>query len=576
MSEFTSDAQSNPKSPTRDKLYTRWGQLKTERASWYPHWKELSDYLLPRSGRFFIPERDRGQRRHNSIYDNTGTRALRILGAGMMSGATSPARPWFRLTIADPELAQYAPVKQWLADVTSLMLSVFQKSNTYRSLHSMYEELGCFGTGVSVVMPDFKNIIHHQTLTCGEYCIATDYRGHVNTMYREFQQPVHSIVAEFGYENCSKSVQNMWDRGTLDTWVTIVHSIEPRADRERDIRKKDAKNMPWKSCYFELNAEPNKYLRESGFKELPVLAPRWAVAGGDIYGNSPGMEALGDVKQLQHEQLRKAQGIDYKTLPPLQVPTSLKNRDVDRMPGGISYYDATTPGAGIRSAFDVNLDLSHLLADIQDVRERIKGSFYADLFLMLANGTNTTMTATEVAERHEEKLLMLGPVLERLHNELLDPLIEMTFSRMIEAGVVPQPPEELQGMDISVEFVSMLAQAQRAIATNGIDRFVGNLGAVANFKPDVLDKFNSDEWADAYSDMLGVDPKLIISNEQVAVIRKQRADAQAAQAQMAAMQQAAATTKDLAQAPTGSGGENALMDITNMFSGYGSPSPLEV
>jgi Bacteriophage head to tail connecting protein len=576
MSEFTSDAQSNPKSPTRDKLYTRWGQLKTERASWYPHWKELSDYLLPRSGRFFIQDRDRGQRRHNSIYDNTGTRALRILGAGMMSGATSPARPWFRLTIADPDLAQYAPVKQWLADVSSLMLSVFQKSNTYRSLHSMYEELGCFGTGVSVVMPDFKNIIHHQTLTCGEYCIATDYRGHVNTMYREFQQPVHSIVAEFGYENCSKSVQNMWDRGTLDTWVTIVHSIEPRADRERDIRKKDAKNMPWKSCYFELNAEPNKYLRESGFKELPVLAPRWAVAGGDIYGNSPGMEALGDVKQLQHEQLRKAQGIDFKTLPPLQVPTSMKNRDVDRMPGGISYYDATTPGAGIRSAFDVNLDLSHLLADIQDVRERIKGSFYADLFLMLANGTNTTMTATEVAERHEEKLLMLGPVLERLHNELLDPLIEMTFTRMIEAGVVPQPPEELQGMDISVEFVSMLAQAQRAIATNGIDRFVGNLGAVANFKPDVLDKFNSDEWADAYSDMLGVDPKLIISNEQVAVIRKQRADAQAAQAQMAAMQQAAATTKDLAQSPTGPGGENALMDITNMFSGYGSPSPLEV
>ena len=574
MSEFTSDAQSNPKSPTRDKLYTRWGQLKSERATWYPHWKELSDYLLPRSGRFFIQDRDRGQRRHNSIYDNTGTRALRILGAGMMSGATSPARPWFRLGIADPDLAQYGPVKQWLADVTSLMLTIFQKSNTYRSLHSMYEELGCFGTGASIVIPDFKNVIHHQTLTTGEYCIATDYRGNVNTIYREFQMPVHSMVGEFGYENCSKMVQNMFDRGTLDTWVTVLHSIEPRADRERDTRKKDAKNMPWKSCYFELNAEPNKYLRESGFKEFPALAPRWAVAGGDIYGNSPGMEALGDVKQLQHEQLRKAQGIDYKTLPPLQVPTAMKNRDVDRMPGGISYYDAATPGGGIRSAFEVNLDLSHLLADIQDVRERIKGSFYADLFLMLANSTNTSMTATEVAERHEEKLLMLGPVLERLHNELLDPMIEMTFSRMVEAGIVPPPPEELQGMDISVEFVSMLAQAQRAIATNGIDRFVGNLGAVAGFKPDVLDKFNSDEWADAYSDMLGVDPKLIVPNEQVAMIRKARADAQAAQAQAAAMQQGAQTARDLSQASTE--GQNGLTDVMNMFSGYNSPSAIEV
>lgn len=574
MSEFTSDAQSNPKSPTRDKLYTRWGQLKTERASWYPHWKELSDYLLPRNGRFFIQDRDKGWRRHNNIYDSTGTRALRILGAGMMSGATSPARPWFRLTIADPDLAQYSPVKLWLNDVTNLMLAVFSKSNTYRSLHSIYEELGCFGTGASVVMPDFKNIIHHQTLTCGEYAIATDYRGNVNTLYREFQKTVHEVVEEFGFDNCSKMVQSMHKAGSLDQWITIVHAVEPRIDR--DPKMKDAKNMPWASYYFELNGDKNKYLRESGFKHFNVLAPRWAVAGGDIYGNSPGMEALGDVKQLQHEQLRKAQGIDYKTLPPLQVPTSMKNRDLDRMPGGVSYYDATTQGGGIRSAFEVNLDLSHLLMDIQDVRERIKGSFYADLFLMLANGANTNMTATEVAERHEEKLLMLGPVLERLHNELLDPLIEMTFENMVQAGIVPPPPEEMQGMDISVEFVSMLAQAQRAIATNGIDRFVGNLGAVAGFKPDVLDKFNSDEWADAYSDMLGVDPNLIVSNEQVAVIRKQRADAQAAQAKMATMQQAAATTKDLAQSPTGGGGDNALTDITNMFSGYGSPSPLEV
>jgi hypothetical protein len=574
MSEFTSDAQSNAKMPKRDKLYTRWGQLKTERATWYPHWKELSDYLLPRNGRFFIQDRDRGQRRHNSIYDNTGTRALRILGAGMMSGATSPARPWFRLTISDSDLAQFGPVKQWLSDVTSLMLSVFSKSNTYRSLHSMYEELGCFGTAASIVMDDFNNVIHHQSLTTGEFCIATDFRGNVNTIYREFQKTVHEIVEEFGYKNCSSTVQNMFDRGTLDTWVTIVQAIEPRVDRERDVRKKDAKNMPYKSCYFELNAEPGKYLRESGFKRFPALAPRWAVAGGDIYGNSPGMEALGDVKQLQHEQLRKAQGIDYKTLPPLQVPTSLKNRDVDRMPGGISYYDASTPGGGIRSAFEVNLDLSHLLMDIQDVRERIKGSFYADLFLMLANSTNTSMTATEVAERHEEKLLMLGPVLERLHNELLDPMIEMTFDRMVEAGIVPQPPEELQGMDISVEFVSMLAQAQRAIATNGIDRFVGNLGAVAGFKPDVLDKFNSDEWADAYSDMLGVDPKLIIPNDKVAVIRQERAKAQAAAAQAATMQQAAETTKTLSQADTS--GNNGLTDVMNMFSGYNSPSAVEV
>ena len=556
--------QSNPRTPKQDKLYTRWGALKSERASWVAHWKEISDYLLPRSGRFFVQDRDRGQRRHNNIYDSTGTRALRVLGAGLMGGATSPARPWFRLATADPELMGYAPVKLWLADVQRGMLDIFQRSNTYRALHTMYEELGAFGTGASIVMDDFQDVIRHYPLTTGEFCIAQSYRGEIDTIYREFQKTVGELVGEFGRENCSTTVQNMYDRGSLDQWVTIIHAIEPRV--ARDTRKRDAQNMPFRSCYFEVGGNADKYLRESGFQEFPALVPRWATTGGDIYGNSPGMEALGDIKQLQHEQLRKAQGIDYKTKPPLQVPVSMKNRDLETLPGGVSFVDAASPQGGIRTAFEVNLDLSHLLADIQDVRQRINSTFYTDLFLMLASAPTNNMTATEVAERHEEKLLMLGPVLERLHNELLDPLIDTTFSRMIEAGVVPPPPQELQGVDLNVEYVSMLAQAQRAVATNGIDRFVGNLGQVAQFKPDVLDKFDSDKWADAYSDMLGIDPALIVPNDQVALVRQQRAEALAQQQAAEQAQQEAATAKDLSQARTDQ--PSALTNAMGMFSGY--------
>lgn len=572
MSEFTSDAQSNPKSPGRDKLYTRWGQLKSERATWWAHWKEISDYLLPRSGRFFIQDRDKGWRRHNNIYDSTGTRALRVLAAGMMSGMTSPARPWFRLTTGNTDLDESGEVKLWLSQCQRKMMDIFARSNTYRALHSIYGELGSFGTGSSIVVPDFNRVIHHHPLTTGEYCIATNYQGEVNTLYREYQKTVHELVGEFGIDKVSKSVKNLYDRGSLDQWVTIVHAIEPRVDR--DPRKLDAANMAWSSTHFELNADSGMYLRESGFKRFRALCPRWDTAGGDIYGNSPGMEALGDIKQLQHEQLRKAQAIDYKTKPPLQVPSSMKNRDVETLPGGISYYDANSPTGGIKTAFEVNLDLSHLLADINDVRERIRGSFYADLFLMLANNTDGRMTATEVAERHEEKLLMLGPVLERLQNELLDPLIDMTFERMIESGIVPPPPEELQGMDLNVEYVSMLAQAQRAVGTNSIDRFVGTLGQVAAVKPDVLDKLDSDKWADVYADMLGVDPELVVPSDKVALIRTQRAKAQAAAAAAEQANQASQTVKNLAGA--GVGGPGAPSDLMGMFSGYNSPSPMQI
>lgn len=548
----------------KSKYLTRWSQLKSERASWLAHWRELSENLLPRSGRFFVQDRNRGNRRHNSIYDSTGPRALRTLSAGLMSGMTSPARPWFKLETADAEMMKLQPVKVWLNEVTELLHTIFQRSNTYRALHQIYEELGVYGTAACLIVPDFENVIHCYPLTCGEYAIATNWKGEVVTLYREFQKTVSEVVKEFGYNNCSPATQGLYDRGTLDAWVTIVHAIEPRTDRDNTMV--DAKNMAWSSVYFEQGQTDKEYLRESGFKRFPGVAPRWAVSGGDIYGNSPGMEVLGDVKQLQHQQLRKAQAIDYQTNPPLQVPSSMKNRDVEILPGGISYVDAASPQGGIRTMFDVNLNLSYLTQDIQDVRRRIESGFYADLFLMLSNDSNPNMTATEVAERHEEKMLMLGPVLERLQNELLDPLIEIAFDAAIAAGIVPPPPQEIQGRDINVALVSILAQAQRAIATNSIDRFIGTVGSVAQYKPEVLDNVDGDKLINVYADSLGVDPNLILGEDAVAALRQQRAQQQQAAQQSALLNQGADTAQKLASAKTNE--PNALSDIMSNLTGY--------
>jgi hypothetical protein len=549
----------------RDRLHSRWDALKTERSSWMSHYKELSDVLLPRSGRFFVQDRNDGKKRHTNILDNTGTHSLRVLAAGMLAGMTSPARPWFRLATPDDALNKSPAVKLWLSQVSRLMLDIFAKSNTYRALHTGYEELGAFGTMSSILMPDHTNVIHHYPLTTGEYCLAQNWKGEVCTLYREFQKTVGELVTEFGKEKCSLAVQNLWDRGSLDQWVTIIHAIEPRTDR--DDTKRDNLNMAWKSVYFEQSqSDKGKYLSESGFQSFPALAARWATIGGDVYGSSPGMDALGDMRQLQHQQMRKAQAIDYMTKPPTQAPASMKGRDVDLLPGGISFVDMNGPSAGIKTAFEVRIDLSHLLADIQDVRERVRGAFSADLFLMLASNTNTTMTATEVAERHEEKLLMLGPVLERLHSELLSPLIETTFDQMITANIVPQAPPEMHGMQLNVQFVSMLAQAQRAIQTNSIDRFVGNLGQVASFKPDVLDKLDTDAWADKYSDLLGVDPEFLVANDKVAIIREARAKAQAQAQQIAQAEQAAKAAQSLGTIQTPSG--NAATDIMQAYTGY--------
>ena len=554
----------------RDQLKSRWSRLQTERSSWRAHWREISDYLLPRSTRFFSTDRNKGTRKHNAIFDSTASHSLKVLASGMMAGMSSPARPWFRLSLADTELNNYGSVKEWLSDTQRRMMTVFARSNTYETLHSIYTELGAFGTSAVMMMDDPRNTIHHYHSPIGEFALANDYRGRVNTLYREFEKTVGELVGEFGYESCSRTVQNMHDRGDLDNWVKIIHAIEPRIDR--DPLKKDGKHKPFKSVYFEYGYDEGdeKVLREGGYDEFPVMAPRWSKMAGDVYGHSPGMEALGDIKQLQHEQLRKANGIDYMTKPPLQVPSSMRQREIDWKPGGVTYVDQVGTQNSVQTLFNANIDLNHLLMDIQDVRERIKSVFHADMFLMLAGSDTSRMTATEVAARNEEKMLMIGPVLERLQNELLKPLIDATFSKMVANGNLMPPPPELQGVDLDVEFVSVLAQAQKAVGVNSVDRYMSSLGMVAQLKPEVLDKVNVDNWADAYADMLGVHPNLIISGEQVAVMRQQRAQQQEQADQMAAMQQVAGAAQSLGNVKTDQ--SNMANDLLGMFSGYGQPA----
>lgn len=512
-------------------LNKRLGLLKTERSTWWSHWRDLSLFILPYNGRFFNSDRDKGWKRFNSIYDNSATRASRILMAGMMSGASSPSRPWFKLALHDKDLMRFHPVKEWLATVTDLIANVLSQSNVYRVLPMLYGEMGVFGTASALMADNYKTIVHLHPFTIGEYCIETDWMGNVVTLYREFDKTVAAIVGEFGYANCSKMVQHQYDNGQLDAWVTLRHAIEPRADR--DPRMIDGKNMPWRSVYWEMSSGDGHMLRESGYKSYPCVSPRWQVMGGDIYGNSPGIETLGDVKQLQAQQFRKSQAIDYQANPPLQVPSTMKNREIELFPGGLSYVDNTTQNSGIRTAFEVNLNLSTLLEDLQDIRGRINSTFFVDIFLAITDQAKD-MTAYEVAARKTEQMLMLGPVVERVTNELLTPLLETTFERLLAGGLLPPPPEELSGHNLNIEYISVLAQAQKAVAINSISQFVNEIGQVATIKPDVLDKFDADKWADITADMLGIPPDLLVTDKNLALIRQQKAQ-QAQQAQQLAM-----------------------------------------
>lgn len=544
----------------KERLLKQLAQLKNERASFDPHWQDLSDYINPRGSRFLTSDVNRNERRNTKIVDPTGTLAQRVLSSGMMSGITSPARPWFKLATPDPDMMDYGPVKVWLEVVQRRMNEVFNKSNLYQSLPLLYSSIGTYGTAAMAVLDDPQDVIRTMPFPIGSYYLANSPRGSVDTSFRQFSMTVRQMVQEFGLENVSSSVRSMWENGTYETWIEVNQCIAPNINR--DTGKLDSKNKVSRSVYFETGGDSDKLLRESGYDEFPIMAPRWEVNGEDVYASScPGMLALGQVKALQKEQIRKAQLIDKATNPPMVAPTSLKNQRVSLLPGDVTYLDVLSGQDGFKPAYLVNPNTGDLLNDIQDIRQTINSAYFVDLFMMLQNINTRSMPVEAVIEMKEEKLLMLGPVLERLNDECLNPLIDRTFSIMVRKNMLPPPPDVLQGMPLRIEYISVMAQAQKSIGVSSLAQTVSFIGQLAQFKPESLDKLDVDQAIDAFAEMSGVSPTVIVPAEQVQGIREERAkQAQAAQAMQMGMA-AAQGAKTLSETQTSD--PSALTALTN-------------
>ncbi len=544
----------------REAADRRLAALKSERTSFWSHWKEINEFLLPRRGRFLTGREgvNRGDKRNQKIIDGEATQALNILVSGMMSGVTSPARKWFRLVPPDMGMLEFGPVKSWLHAVETIIYEIFSQSNLYQVLPYVYEEMATYGTAAVINLEDFDTVTRFQAFTVGEYCIAQDHRYKVNTIYREIPLTVEQIVGAYGEENATHFVKEQWRKGNNDTWVPCVHLVEPRT--ERDVDSPFAKDKPFKSIIFETGNDKGTFLHEGGFDRFPVYSPRWHLTLPDVYGRSPGMDALGDVKQLQDQQKKKGQAIAKMVNPPMTAPAALKNERITTLPGDVTYVDTAQGQQGFVPAYQVQPRLNEFLLDIQDVRSRIRRAFYADLFLMLANDARAQRaTATEIDERREEKLLVLGPVLERINHDLLAPLIDDVFTRIVETGIAPPPPRELAGTELKVEYISIMAMAQRAQGILGIQDTAMFVGSLASINPEVVDKFDFDQAVDEFGERRGVPPGVVRADDVVEQLRGQRAQQQQAMQAAEAMSSAAQGAKVLSDADTGK--QSLLTDI---------------
>lgn len=532
-------AEIDPKA-LRERCEKRLSGMKQQRLPWEAHWRDIATFEQPMRGRWLCTDPGKGDQFNTKLLNGKAVECIDILANGMASGLTSPSRPWFKLTTKDPDLINYQPVKVWLGEVEDRMRALFQSTNFYTATQSGYRELALYGIEAAIMAQHWREVAVVHPMTAGEFWIGLGDALSPDSLYRRVPMTVGQAVQKF-QGSVSAKVRALYDAAKYDEWVPIYHAIEPNP--ERIPGKLDKTNMVFRSIYWEEGQQESgkEVLAFEGFEQQPFWAPRWDASGSTpVYCRGPASAVLGTAKQLEIKELRLQQAIDYTNRPPLVGPPQLAQAESNLNPGGRTYL-AQNDIAEFKPIWTINpAAIPAISNDIARLEKKVERFLYTDLFMAITNMEGIQpRNDTEIGQRVEEKMTQLGPVVERVEKEKLRVAIDIAFAIILKNKMVPPPPPEIHGQELNIEFVSVLAQAQRAVGLGAIERVAGYALNLMRADPAAGDKFNFDKSIDEYNNLAGGPPDIINSDDDVQAIRGQRAKQQQ-MAQAAAMAKPAA------------------------------------
>ncbi len=560
------------------RLSRRHRELLRRRAPWEGAWRSLAEHFLPTRFRLEAARGGEGDGQgpmlNSRLVDATGILAMRVLAAGLQGGLTSPARPWFRLSLDDADLAKSRQGQEWLDECADRMRVVLHRSNFYNVMHTLYAELGTFGTAFAFELADPRWGFSFVPLCAGEYALDCNERRRVDTVFRRVSMSLRQMAASFGAKALPEELRAILRRNP-DQRFLVAQAVFPRAERQPG--RADARGMAFASLHWLEGREGAHPLRVSGFRGFPGFGPRWDAAGNDVYGRSPAMDALPDCRMLQQMGITTLKAIHKAVDPPMSVAAGLRSVGLDLTPGAVNYVDSI-PGQSPQAAtplVQVRPDLATARKAMEAVQNQIRAGLYTDLFKLVLEG-RSQVTASEIAAREEEKLVLIGPVLERLHDELFLPLIDRTFELMRELDMLPPTPPELAGRRLRVEFVSLLAQAQKLVGTGAADRYMALAGRAAAVWPEALDCLNVDRLLDSYAETLGLPVSLTRPQEERDALRRERAGSAGREQALRLLGETTGVVERLAASPLtlpdGSRGSvlDALLELLGRAAGSGA------
>jgi hypothetical protein len=513
-------------------------------------WQDCTDYVNPRRGDFKAKQARGSSTRFDKVFDSTAPLANEQLASGLHGHLTNTAERWFSLRV--PGIEPSDSISRWLQSTVDAMFErTFNvaSSNFITSVHEMYLDIGSYGTGVFFTEDRPGKSVGFRSFHLADCYAMENHEGVIDTLYRKYKHTARQLM-ELYAPILPEKFKDIATKNPFQEF-TCIHAVEPRSSINYD--KKDKSSMPWKSCY--VLVEEKLMLKEGGYQEFPYMVPRWSKTSGEVYGRSPSMTCMPDIKMVNEMMKTTIRAAQKATDPPLMVPDDGFMMPLRTIPGGLNYYrsgtaDKIEPLIGGERP-DIGLDF------IESRREHITKSFHVD-WMSLAEGPQ--MTATEVLQRQEDKMRLMGPMVGRLQSEFLGPLIERVFAVMNRRGELPQPPSDVEGVDLQIDYVSPVARAQKSTLVFNFARFLEQMGPLTQMKPEVFDNIDADatfRWAHK---TLDAPMETLIDAEKVKENRQAQQEAMQKQQQAETAQQAAGTMKDMSQAAKNVGQEELVGD----------------
>lgn len=527
-----------------DEILRRQEKMATDRAVFDQHWREIAERILPRAD-YFRVNRQPGDKHTERVFDATANLALERFAAAMESMLTPRTQKWHKLKSIDPDLNEDPEVKAWLDQATQILFNVryAPKANFASQANEAYMSLGAFGTGGVFVDEAVGFGIRYRSVHLSEMYIAENHQGVIDTVFRKFPMTVRQIAQRFGTKNLSEKLKGALEK-TPDQNFEILHAVMPNQDMQ--YGRKDYRGMAFSSCYVELDGR--NVLSEGGFRSMPYAVGRYVTSPKEIYGRSPAMTVLPDIKMLNEMSKTVIRAAHKIVDPPLLLQEDGALQAFDMRPSALNFGGVNEQGQQLVHPLITNARVDIGLEMMDQRRQVINDAFLVTLFQILVDTPN--MTATEAMLRAQEKGALLAPTMGRQQSEFLGPMIERELDILARAGALPPMPQALidAGGVVDVEYVSPLNRAQRSEDGVAILRTLESVTPLAQIDAGVLDVFDPEAIARELADINGVPAKVLRTPDQVKALKDAQAQAAQAQQLLAAAPVVSSSVKDLAQA----------------------------